>query len=85
MFLEWYKRKDKNESSEFNVDTEGLKNWIVLVNRNGGLSFYNVNCDLVFTITKEDRKGYYKIYRNGKYISKVRDINMFADQIWDKE
>lgn len=71
----------KGDLFPLEIDTCNI-NWLVVVDIKGRLCFISKTSNIEFTITKRNRKKLYKLYKNGKLISKSEKLENFIEQIF---
>ena len=77
MIISW--DRFKGDLFPLKIDTEYI-DWLVVINIKGRLCFINKTLNLEFAITKRNRKKLYKLYKNGKLISKSEKLENFIEQ-----
>ena len=78
MIISW--DRFKGDLFPLKIDTS-IINWFVVVDTKGRLHFINKTSNIEFAITKRNRK-LYKLYKNGKLISKSEKLENFIDQFF---
>ena len=71
----------KSDLFPLKIDTSNI-NWFVVVDIKGRLCFISKTSNIEFAITKRNRKKLYKLYKNGKLISKSEKLENFIEQIF---
>ena len=71
----------KGDLFPLKIDTS-IINWLVVVDTKRRLRFINKTSNIEFAITQRNRKKLYKLYKNGKLISKSEKLENFIEQIF---
>lgn len=71
----------KGDLFPLKIDTINI-DWLVVVDIKGRLCFISKTSNIEFAITKRNRKKLYKLYKNGKLISKSEKLENFIEQIF---
>ena len=82
MTIQWERCKDDTYSI-ITIDLHDLKKWIIIENKKGQLCFIRKDCDVMFSISRMNRKGQYKLYKNNKFITSTLDVDILIKQITD--
>lgn len=79
MIISW--GKYKGDSFPLKLDTANM-GWVIIEDTKGRLCFISKTANLEFSIAKRNRKYLYKIYKNGKLISKSKSWETFIKQFF---
>ena len=80
MIISW--DRFKGDLFPLKIDTSNI-NYFVVVDTKGRLRFMNkTSKNIEFAIAKRNGKKLYKLYKNGKLISKSEKLENFIDQIF---
>jgi hypothetical protein len=80
MIISW--DRFKGDLFPLKIDTSYI-NYFVVVDTKGRLCFMSKNSkNIEFSITKRNRKKLYKLYKNGKLISKSEKLENFTEQFF---
>jgi len=79
MIIVW--NKYKGDSFPLKLDTTNME-WIIIEDIKGRLCFISKTENIEFSIAKRNRKDLYKIYKNGKLISKSKSWETFIKQFF---
>ena len=72
----------KGDLFPLKIDTSNI-NYFVVVDTKGRLRFMNkTSKNIEFAIAKRNRKKLYKLYKNGKLISKSEKLENFTEQFF---
>ena len=71
----------KGDLFPLKIDTS-IINWFVIVDTKRRLRFISKTSNIEFAITKRNIKKLYKLYKNGKLISKSEKLENFIDQFF---
>lgn len=79
MIIEWY--KFQKDPFPLKLDTTNMR-WIIIEDIKGRLCFISKTENIEFSIAKRNRNKWYKIYKNGKLITKSKDWELFVKQFF---
>ena len=79
MIISW--DRFKGDLFPLKIDTSNI-NYFVVVDIKGRLCFISKTSNIEFAITKRNRKRLYKLYKNGKFISKSEKLENFIEQFF---
>jgi len=79
MIISW--DRFKGDLFPLKIDTSNI-NWFVVVDTKRRLRFISKTSNIEFAITKHNRKRLYKLYKNGKFISKSEKLENFIEQFF---
>ena len=71
----------KGDLFPLKIDTINI-DWLVVVDTKRRLRFISKTSNIEFAITKRNRKKLYKLYKNGKLISKSEKLENFIEQFF---
>lgn len=77
--IEWY--RFKNDIHPIRIDMNGISDWIIFNDSKRRLCFVHKIGDAKFLITKCNRKGLYKLYKNGKFLYSLDDALFLVKEI----
>lgn len=79
MIISW--DRFKGDLFPLKIDTSNI-DCLVVVDIKGRLCFISKTSNIEFAITKRNRKKLYKLYKNGKLISKSEKLENFIEQFF---
>ena len=77
--VEWC--RFKNDIYPIRIDMIGISDWIIFSDSKRQLCFVHKTENVKFLITKRNRKGLYKLYKNGKYLYSLDDALFLVNEI----
>lgn len=80
MIISW--DRFKGDLFPLKIDTSIINWFVVVVDIKGRLCFISKTSNIEFAITKCNRKRLYKLYKNGKFISKSEKLENFIEQFF---
>lgn len=77
--IEWC--RFKNDRHPIRIDMNGISDWIIFNDSKKRLCFVHKIENAKFLITKCNRKGLYKLYKNGKFLYDLDDVLYIVNDI----
>lgn len=77
--IEWY--RFKNDMYPIRIDMNGISDWIIFSDSKKRLCFVHKTENVKFLITKRNRKGLYKLYKNRTFLYDLDDALYIVNDI----